>query len=160
MIEEPIITAVPVWRDRPPQTAAIANARQAIAVARQQLLSLLRDEVLWRDGPQCHYCGVLTPGYSDGTHAHDRTVDHKIPVDRGGKDEVDNLVICCRKCNSQKGTLPYEVFIARCRPVRMHLLGGAGFRVGQQVHHQVFGDGIVVATMGGTVVVFGHGRTG
>lgn len=41
----------------------------------------------------CVYCG----DYAD-------TVDHVIPVEKGGFDSLDNLVACCLVCNSKWGT--------------------------------------------------------
>ena len=41
----------------------------------------------------CTYCG----DYAD-------TVDHVIPVEKGGFDSLDNLVACCVHCNSKWGT--------------------------------------------------------
>lgn len=35
----------------------------------------------------------------------DATRDHKIPKSRGGKTTPENIVVCCEKCNSQKGAL-------------------------------------------------------
>jgi len=31
------------------------------------------------------------------------TIDHKIPLSKGGTSEDDNLVTCCLRCNSKKG---------------------------------------------------------
>jgi len=42
-------------------------------------------------GNQCVYCG-----------RNANTVDHIIPISKGGKDEYDNLVPCCKSCNSSK----------------------------------------------------------
>lgn len=158
-----VITPVPVWRDRPARTYAINEARRAVAAARQQLLALLRDEVLWRDGPVCHYCGIETMRQpadppADWNHDWDRTVDHKVPVDRGGRDDVDNLVICCRRCNSEKGTQPYDIFLARRRPLRIHVPTDERYEQSQRVRHAVFGEGIVVVASDAEVVVaFGNG---
>lgn len=157
----PTITAIPLYRIRPSHAAAIRDARKAVQAARHKLLSLLTAEVVARDGPLCHYCGqrtvVRTAIASDASC--DRTVDHKEPVDRGGKDELDNLVLACRACNSAKGTLPYTVFIAQHRPVRIHVLGVDGYRTGQRIRHRVFGDGVVVQVDGtGVVAAFGNGR--
>lgn len=47
--------------------------------------------------PFCHYCcGRLT--------VKNRTVDHVIPLSRGGKHCPDNLVAACKSCNCSKGT--------------------------------------------------------
>lgn len=42
-------------------------------------------------GEQCVYCGKNA-----------NTVDHIIPRSKGGQDEADNLVPCCKSCNSSK----------------------------------------------------------
>jgi HNH endonuclease. len=43
----------------------------------------------------CYYCGRKL-------NASNRTYDHVIPVDKGGKDETSNLVACCSECNQVK----------------------------------------------------------
>jgi 5-methylcytosine-specific restriction endonuclease McrA len=47
--------------------------------------------VLRRDGGLCAYCG--RPG---------RTIDHVLPVSRGGGSEWSNTVTCCGACNQRK----------------------------------------------------------
>jgi 5-methylcytosine-specific restriction endonuclease McrA len=42
----------------------------------------------------CHWCGVEC--------AKTFAVDHYYPLSKGGKHEVDNLVIACKPCNSRK----------------------------------------------------------
>ena len=50
----------------------------------------------------CYYCG--------GRFSPDElTMDHKIPVARGGLSEKSNLVTACKECNNKKKYLmPYE----------------------------------------------------
>ena len=43
----------------------------------------------------CYYCGKHIDG-------RNKTIDHKIPVSRGGTNAKENLVMCCRSCNSSK----------------------------------------------------------
>ena len=50
-----------------------------------------RAQVLQRDYFTCHYCGQSA-----------NTVDHLIPLSKGGTDDVTNLVACCGPCNSGK----------------------------------------------------------
>jgi len=46
----------------------------------------------------CHYCGRKA--------AHgDLTMDHLLPLARGGRSTKDNLVPCCKSCNSRKKTM-------------------------------------------------------
>ncbi|MCP5180813.1 MAG: HNH endonuclease [Pseudomonadales bacterium] len=49
-----------------------------------------------RDGNTCLYCGQH---YRDG----DLTRDHVVPGSRGGRDQWDNVVAACRRCNHLKG---------------------------------------------------------
>ena len=58
--------------------------------------------VLARDGYECAYCG------QDAT-----TVDHIVPL-KGGGDPIalDNMVACCKRCNSSKGSRSQGVFLA------------------------------------------------
>jgi len=46
-----------------------------------------------RDDYTCQYCGSVK----------DLTIDHVVPKSRGGSNNWDNLVSCCRKCNLKKG---------------------------------------------------------
>lgn len=66
---------------------------------RQRLTPKLRWQVLSRDNWTCQYCGAKA---SDGVRLH---VDHIVPVSRGGKTVLDNLVTACEKCNLGKSDL-------------------------------------------------------
>jgi 5-methylcytosine-specific restriction endonuclease McrA len=57
-------------------------------------LRLSRRSILARDGYRCQYCGHT---------AHDLTVDHIIPKRLGGATSWENLVCCCKRCNTRKG---------------------------------------------------------
>ena len=61
-----------------------------------------RQRVLKRDGYICAYCG------QDATE-----VDHIIPRAKGGGHDLDNLVACCKPCNSRKGAIEEGVFLTR-----------------------------------------------
>jgi len=52
-----------------------------------------RKRVLERDSYICTYCG------GEATQ-----VDHIIPRVHGGGHDLDNLVACCRPCNTRKGS--------------------------------------------------------
>jgi 5-methylcytosine-specific restriction endonuclease McrA len=56
--------------------------------------------VLTRDGFKCCYCG---------TSGKRLTIDHVVPVSKGGKSDFENCVAACTNCNSKKGDkLPSE----------------------------------------------------
>lgn len=58
----------------------------------------LRFDVFRRDNYRCQICGASK---STGTRLE---VDHKIPVVKGGTDEINNLWTLCFECNRGKGT--------------------------------------------------------
>ncbi|XP_062113507.1 uncharacterized protein LOC133824594 [Humulus lupulus] len=63
-------------------------------VKRRRIKSnLSRKNILYRDNYTCQYC------YSQ----ENLTIDHVLPVARGGEWEWENLVTACSKCNSKKG---------------------------------------------------------
>lgn len=56
-------------------------------------------------GNRCTYCG------SEGK----LTRDHDVPLARGGSNNIGNIKPACARCNSRKGTLTAEEFVARLR---------------------------------------------
>lgn len=69
----------------------------------------------------CYYCGVELQKLSDPVRRvnadNRKTIDHLIPVSKGGTNEESNLVIACRKCNNLKGDMmPYEFEILLIAP--------------------------------------------
>jgi 5-methylcytosine-specific restriction endonuclease McrA len=46
----------------------------------------------------CHYCGRPTP-------PAELTMDHIVPIARGGKSTRGNLVTACKECNNRKKQL-------------------------------------------------------
>lgn len=55
-----------------------------------------RKNILIRDGYDCQYCGREFS-------ACELTVDHIIPKVQGGANDWNNVVACCRTCNTVKG---------------------------------------------------------
>lgn len=52
---------------------------------------------------RCWYCGIhIYPGVA--------SLDHVVPLDRGGKDHESNIVACCIGCNILKGNKTLEEF--------------------------------------------------
>ena len=90
--------------DEPLDTSFLAadeeHIRREKAKARE-----LRNSQWWknlRGQAQCHYCRQRTP-------PAELTMDHIVPVVRGGRSSKGNIVPCCKECNSQKKyLLPIE----------------------------------------------------
>ncbi|MEE8394893.1 MAG: HNH endonuclease [bacterium] len=65
----------------------------------------LRESQWWKNkraSGVCHYCRVRAP-------AKTLTMDHVVPIIRGGKSIKSNLVPCCKDCNDRKKyLLPVE----------------------------------------------------
>jgi 5-methylcytosine-specific restriction endonuclease McrA len=58
--------------------------------------------VLSRDGYTCYYCGQDA-----------NTVDHIVSIKAGGDPiSLENMVACCKRCNSSKGSRSQGVFLA------------------------------------------------
>ena len=62
----------------------------------KQTVRFSRSNVYLRDNCQCQYCGKQID-------RRDATLDHVIPVSKGGKSIWDNCVTACGPCNSNKG---------------------------------------------------------
>lgn len=59
---------------------------------RKETPSKIKKEVLARDNYQCRYCKSID----------EPTIDHVIPLCRGGENTVDNMQTLCKKCNEEK----------------------------------------------------------
>jgi 5-methylcytosine-specific restriction endonuclease McrA len=54
-----------------------------------------------RDGDCCYYCKEKQIKY---------TIDHELPISKGGTMDLSNLRIACKKCNCAKGNLTKQEF--------------------------------------------------
>jgi 5-methylcytosine-specific restriction enzyme A len=62
-----------------------------------------------RGAGQCHYCGRRFP-------PRELTMDHVVPLSRGGRSVKANVVPCCKECNNQKQQLvpvEWEAYLER-----------------------------------------------
>lgn len=53
-------------------------------------------------GNICIYCGEAKP----------LTIDHKVPLCRGGRNDITNIVPACQSCNSKKGRRTTAEYLA------------------------------------------------
>ena len=88
------------WVDIRKDNAHVARER---ARARE-----LRKSAWWQAQVQrgvCHYCGKKVP-------PEELTMDHVIPVARGGRSTRGNVVPCCSACNKTKSAhTPVEAIL-------------------------------------------------
>lgn len=90
-----------VWINHPSEWAPheyVAPNRLTTGRGRQ---NRHRQTVFTRDNHQCVYCGS----------PDQLTLDHIVPVSRGGSDDIENLVTCCHRCNSIKGARTPEEWL-------------------------------------------------
>lgn len=76
------------------------SAQSARAKGGTRLWSKIRLRILIRDGYCCQYCGSENA----------TTVDHVLPISKGGTDDPDNLVAACTRCNYSKGNRMSQFF--------------------------------------------------
>lgn len=65
----------------------------------------IRELILLRDGLVCRYCQAQL----DPEHV---TLDHLLPLSRGGDHSPDNLCVSCYACNNLKGDMDLAEFLA------------------------------------------------
>lgn len=66
----------------------------------------LKDRLIRRDGAVCAICGepIAT--------MHDITLDHVMPISRGGETTIDNLQLAHERCNRTKRDMTPEEWAA------------------------------------------------
>lgn len=85
------------WIATEKQKQAQKKAKRVHSMRRRTVFAQKRDELMLalieRDGYSCTECGEL-----EGL-----TIDHIIPLSKGGSDTLENLQLLCQRCNSAKG---------------------------------------------------------
>lgn len=70
---------------------SVVRLRYYVKVPYQRTAPLSRRAVFARDHGECQYCGKPA-----------ESIDHVIPRSRGGEHTWENVVACCRRCNTLK----------------------------------------------------------
>lgn len=68
-------------------------------------------KLIERDGGQCYLCGdvvLFNLHYNDAKYP---TIEHVIPISKGGTHSWDNVKVACRDCNSRKSTMTDKEFL-------------------------------------------------
>ena len=94
-------------------------------------LKFSKKNVARRDDYICQYCGE---DLSDEKY----TIDHVVPISKGGKSKWSNVVICCKSCNAQKGdrTPQQAKMFLRREPKEPYAFGKKINPNGQRSHDQ------------------------
>lgn len=120
MVERPcVVCGSLVWSKPDSKRATVcpdsackkANHRAHLSARRRGMLvrsvgpRVVPEVVFERDNFRCHRCGVRCVR-SGGVYS-DRypTLDHLVPLSRGGEHSLVNVACCCRRCNMTKGYL-------------------------------------------------------
>lgn len=75
--------------------AAYTQRRRAVIAGVSVIEEFNRAAIIERDGSTCYLCGKeLKP--------RQVTLDHVVPLSRGGSHTADNLRVCCLSCNRKK----------------------------------------------------------
>ncbi|MFV0258349.1 MAG: HNH endonuclease [Acidimicrobiales bacterium] len=70
---------------------SVVRLRYYVKVPYQRTAPLSRRAVFARDHSTCQYCGAAA-----------ESIDHVIPRAKGGAHSWENVVACCRRCNTAK----------------------------------------------------------
>lgn len=70
---------------------SVVRLRYYVKVPYKRTAPLSRRAVFARDHGQCQYCGKVA-----------ESIDHVLPRSRGGAHTWENVVACCRRCNTYK----------------------------------------------------------
>jgi len=99
------------WREHPGKYSESPQKKEyrRIRSLRPAAMRAFYLEIETAEELPCYYCGV-------GTNRGSRTVDHKTPISRGGEHILENVCCACRTCNSSKGKLTAEEFLANTLP--------------------------------------------
>lgn len=107
---------------RNPNNLAKSNHRKRARSYGVEYKPFKRSDVLKRDGHVCQLCGIKCKHRIKGLHYHDEyaTLDHIVPLARGGPHTEGNAWCLCSGCNSEKadsGPLAWQERGGRVVPV-------------------------------------------
>lgn len=95
------------WLERHPGYMAAAVAKRRALKKHAPIVERIdRNQIIERDRSTCYLC-------ARHLERSEITLDHVIPLTRGGSHTHANLKVACRSCNSAKGNRTLEEFHAR-----------------------------------------------
>ena len=104
------------------------NGIQRLKLLGIELPDSITKEELWikfRDTTFCEYCGCELEYWITSDDSLDKrilvpSIDHVLPLSRGGDNLIDNLAIVCAGCNYIKGTMSIELYGKLCDVILQH----------------------------------------
>lgn len=87
------------------------KCKTSVHQQRVRVKDIIRNEIRRRDGDCCGYCGISLRNIQ----SH---LEHVIPTSRGGRDDLENLIITCRFCNMAKGACELAEFFGWLAHIR------------------------------------------
>lgn len=103
---KPVVEVTPVISAEPVASEQVKKKKKKQRrSARQRKLTNLRArarEIFWvsyRGDMNCGYCGEQTSRNLPDDHPLRATVEHIVPISRGGTNKPKNMMLACFKCN-------------------------------------------------------------
>lgn len=97
------------WRAKnPDKVIEWVHVRRARIANAPEIRPVKRLEIAERDGWKCHICGKRVT-------KKDWSLDHLVPLSKGGSHTPENVALAHRRCNSRRGT--------GCLPAQLRLVG-------------------------------------
>lgn len=108
------------------QIPAVMRLIKLIRSVYKSRVPFSKRNILIRDGSRCVYCGERNGKM---------TIDHIIPLSRGGRSDFENCVTACHQCNQRKGnrtpsearmymkSRPYQPTISEFLRLRLKRMG-------------------------------------
>ena len=95
-------------RDRPWVMLARKHHRDAglIGAIDDQTVSVEALKQLWIEATHCLYCGRELDRYN-------KSVEHMIPLSKGGQHTLSNVLLICRACNEAKRAMHFDEWLVR-----------------------------------------------
>jgi 5-methylcytosine-specific restriction endonuclease McrA len=92
----------PLWHDTPYKRGVPPQVKRRERTIARRNCDAWYTALAERYGARCQHC-----------QAHDAklTLDHVLPIAKGGASDLTNMQLLCAKCNTAKGKLAYD-----CRP--------------------------------------------
>lgn len=102
-----------MYADATRRAASAARCAQRRARVTAAIIEVVEPlAVFERDGWTCHLCGEAIDPELSGRARMGATVDHLIPLARGGEHSYANVAAAHRSCNSRKGAAVTSLALA------------------------------------------------